>query len=213
MNGFLSLEKLSKSDIIGLRECFAPIEREYAKGDIITICSQDDDKIGIVTEGIAYLITNNSDDQRRILDFYERGNIFGRYFLPPSDNKLFYVTAKTACKIDFVDYSKMIRCCSNSCIKHAEAINHMITSTAEKSLMHIDILGQRTLRSKLMTFFEYLSTQNKSNSFKVELPFSDLADYLAVDRSAMMREIKKLNVDGIIKSDKKKITLLQQSIK
>ena len=79
--------------------------------------------------------------------------------------------------------------------------------------MHIDILGQRTLRSKLMTFFEYLITQNKSNSFKVELPFSDLADYLAVDRSAMMREIKRLNADGIIKSDKKKITLLQQSIK
>ena len=38
-----------------------------------------------------------------------------------------------------------------------------------------------------------------------------LADYLAVDRSAMMREIKKLNQDNIIKSDKRKVTLLKDS--
>ena len=40
--------------------------------------------------------------------------------------------------------------------------------------------------------------------------YTNLADYLAVDRSAMMRELKKLNSNGIIKSDKQKITLLHK---
>ncbi len=208
MNEFSVFEGLSKSDIIGLRECFTPTSKSYDRGDIITICSQNDDKIGIITDGIVYLITNNCEEQRRILDFYEKGNVFGSRFLPPIYNNLFYFSAKTACKIDFVNYSKLINLCSNRCEKHTQIINGLIITTAKKSLMHIDILGQRTLRSKLLTFFRYMSKEIIGKSFTIPLPFSDLADYLAVDRSAMMREIKKLNDENIIHSDKKKITLL-----
>ena len=50
--------------------------------------------------------------------------------------------------------------------------------------------------------------QNNSNAFTLPMPFSDLADYLAVDRSAMMRELKKLNDEKIIKTTIRKITLL-----
>ena len=81
-------------------------------------------------------------------------------------------------------------------------------STAKKSLIHIDILGQRTLRSKLMSFFEYLNTESNENSFSLPLPFSDLSDYLAVDRSALMREVKKLNEENVIATDKRKVSLL-----
>ena len=80
-------------------------------------------------------------------------------------------------------------------------------TTARKSLVHVDMLCQRTLRSKLMSFFEYLESEEKSNSFTLPLPFSDLADYLGVDRSAMMREIKKLNEEKIISNDKRKVTI------
>ena len=44
-----------------------------------------------------------------------------------------------------------------------------------------------------MTFFEYIKTEKGKNTFYLPLPLSDLADYLSVDRSAMMREIKKMN--------------------
>ena len=44
------------------------------------------------------------------------------------------------------------------------------------------------------------------------MSLSNLSDYLCVDRSAMMREIKKLNDEGIIKSEKKFITILDNSI-
>ena len=60
-----------------------------------------------------------------------------------------------------------------------------------------------------MSFFEYIESEEKSRSFTIPLPFSDLADYLGVDRSAMMREIKKLNEENIILTDKRKITLLK----
>ena len=39
---------------------------------------------------------------------------------------------------------------------------------------------------------------------------TNLADYLGIDRSAMMREIRSLKEDGIIKKSGNKITLLHK---
>ena len=200
--------KLTNAEIIGLNECFSPFTRVYNKGEIITICSPDDDTIGIIKSGIAYLLTENSNEQRRIIDYYEKDNAFGKHFLPSTEDKLFYVVAKTKCTVDFIRYQKLITCCDKCCAKHIVVLNHIIMSTAKKSLIHIDILGQRTLRSKLMSFFEYLNTESNENSFSLPLPFSDLSDYLAVDRSALMREVKKLNEENVIATDKRKVYLL-----
>ena len=207
MNAFSIDSRLTNTDLIGLKECFAPTERVYERGEIITICSPEDDTIGIIKSGIAYLSTINSEEQRRIIDYYMRGNAFGKHFLPDTEEKLFYVYAKTKCTVDFVKYKKLITCCGKNCAKHVAFIDHIMMTTARKSLVHVDILCQRTLRSKLMSFFEYIESEEKSNSFTLPLPFSDLADYLGVDRSAMMREIKKLNEEKIISNDKRKVTI------
>ncbi len=201
-------KKLSNAELMGLKECLNPSEREYKRGEIITICSPEDDTIGIITSGTAYLLTINTEEQRRIIDYYGRGCAFGKHFLPDTDDKLFYVYAKTKCTVDFVKYKKLISCCRNNCEKHIILIDHFMMQTARKSLTHIDILSQRTLRSKLLSFFEYAGLEQESKSFVIPLPFSDLADYLGVDRSAMMREIKKLNEEGVIKNDKRRVTLL-----
>lgn len=209
MNDISIDSRLTNVELIGLNECFAPVERVYDRGEIITICSPENDIIGIIKSGIAYLSTINSEEQRRIIDYYMRGNAFGKHFLPDTEEKLFYVYAKTKCTVDFIKYKKLITCCEKNCSKHVMLINQIMMTTARKSLAHVDILCQRTLRSKLMSFFEYLESEEKSRSFTVPLPFSDLADYLGVDRSAMMREIKKLNEEKIISTDKHRITLLK----
>lgn len=211
MNSFSALSHLTNADFIGLRECFSPVLRTYNRGEIITICSPENDTIGIITSGTAYLSTLNAEEQRRIIDYYQKGNVFGKHFLPDTEENLFYVMAKTNCTVEFIKYKKLINCCEKRCAKHVAFIDHMIMTTARKSLVHIDILCQRTLRSKLMSFFEYLSAEENSHKFTLPLPLSDLADYLAVDRSAMMREIKKLNEEGIISSDKRKVTLIKQA--
>lgn len=208
MIDFSMASSLTNAEIIGLKECFSPVVRDYGRGEIITICSPENDTIGIITSGTAYLSTINSEEQRRILDYYQKGNAFGKHFLPDSDEKLFYVYAKTKCTVEFVKYKKLITCCENNCAKHVMMIDHIMMTTARKALVHVDFLCQRTMRSKLMSFFEYLKTEKNSLSFTIPLPFSDLADYLAVDRSAMMREIRKLNDEGVIMSEKRKITLL-----
>lgn len=51
-------------------------------------------------------------------------------------------------------------------------------------------------------------TKDKVNrSFSIPFSYTELADYLSVDRCAMMREIKNLRDEGYIKTIGRKITL------
>ena len=72
----------------------------------------------------------------------------------------------------------------------------------------IELLTARSIRNKLLAYFELEAKKNNSKTFNLNYSYTDLADYLAIDRSAMMRELKNLKEDRLIKDVNKKITLL-----
>ena len=74
--------------------------------------------------------------------------------------------------------------------------------------MRVELLTKRSTRDKLLAYFTLVSTRNLSKSFVLPFSLTDLADYLSVDRSAMMREMKLLKEDGLIQKTGNKITLL-----
>ena len=75
--------------------------------------------------------------------------------------------------------------------------------------MRIELLSKKTIRDKLVSYFKILSENTFSKTFTLPLSLTDLADYLSIDRSAMMRELKTLKDEGFInKTGKNKITLL-----
>ena len=199
---------LTNAELEGLRTCFRPLRKEYAKGEIIiSLSSQDQDTLGLVESGTAYLITSNVSGQRRIVDYYERGCFFGKRLLPLVNEKPFYVVARSKCTVHFVSYQKLISCCHNNCTKHVKLIDCLFAYISWKANMHIDILGQQGLRDRLLLYFEYLKLQNGSKRFRLPLSYTDLADYLAVNRSSMMRELKKLNEEGLVETRKDLVLL------
>ena len=72
----------------------------------------------------------------------------------------------------------------------------------------IEILSKRTIREKLLTYFNIITTKTINKSFTLPFSLTDLADYLSVDRSAMMLELGYLRKDNIIEKNGNKITLL-----
>ena len=72
----------------------------------------------------------------------------------------------------------------------------------------IELLTTRSIRNKLLNYFELQAKKNNSKSFNLMYSYTDLADYLSVDRSAMMRELKNLKEDKLITDTNKKITIL-----
>lgn len=112
------------------------------------------------------------------------------------------------------NYDMFEKKCKKNCKFHEELLyslpNLVLTKVSDLNL-RIEILSKKTIRDKLLSYFRILSQNSFSKTFTLPFSLTDLADYLSVDRSAMMREIKALKEDGIIKKmDKNKFTLLIQ---
>lgn len=60
----------------------------------------------------------------------------------------------------------------------------------------------------MLTYFNISASKKFSKTFTLPFTLTDLADYLCIDRSAMMREISHLKNEGFIEKKGKKITLL-----
>lgn len=155
-------------------------------------------EVGIILSGTALLESTNMEAQRRILDYFEAGAVFGRHSISNPERGLYTVVSQTACRVAFL-HEKRIPESAVLLRRGTGSLIHGLAESNRRMLVHADILGQRSLRQKLLSFFGHLSRDKDGEA--VVLPFSltDCADYLAVDRSAMMRELKKMKEEGIVR--------------
>lgn len=75
-----------------------------------------------------------------------------------------------------------------------------------RQLYKIDILAQRNIRGRIVL---YLTKQAKRKSNALSLPFNreELADFLCVDRSALSRELGKMQREGLIRFKKNEFSI------
>ena len=92
----------------------------------------------------------------------------------------------------------------------SEDLPELILSKVTDLNMRIELLTKRSIRDKLLGYFNLISSRYLTKSFSLPFSLTDLADYLSVDRSAMMRELKLLKEDGFIDKTGNKITLLYE---
>ncbi len=162
--------------------------------------------IGIVSEGALFLESMDENGVRRILDLYKEGDMFKRSEFTFCQSTDYYIYAKTKSKVAFFSYQKMIEFV---CEKEMTAqFNEYLEERLKRRLSHIHILEQHGLRQKIAAFFENESDRANRNPFELRMSLTDCADYIAVDRSAMMREIKNMEMDGLIEKHGKRIKLL-----
>ena len=168
------------------------------------------ESIYILLSGAAEMVSYDYDGNQTILERYTKDSIFGEMFSPYSNFDEVFVTAKTPCKVIIIKYSQAITQCENACSYHRKFLDNLFSLLANKMSTqshHIEVLSKRSIREKLIAYFEIQANEQGSFSFTLPFSLSSLADYISVDRSAMQREIKRLNDEGKIENKGRKITL------
>ena len=59
-----------------------------------------------------------------------------------------------------------------------------------------------------MAYLNSIAAEKQTKTFTLPMSYTTLAEYLSVDRSAMMRELKNLVDEGIIERNGKKVRIL-----
>lgn len=198
---------VSKEEYKAMMICFKTVIKTYKKGEEITVGQN---RVGIVQKGKASLLKNDLNGIRTIFEQLRPGSVFGDVLAFASPDTSFFILCEETTKIMFIDYEHIIKRCPNACTHHSVVVQNLVKLMSEKTQAlseHLEILSQRSIRDKLMAYFTLLSVKNKSAYFTLPFSQTSLADYICVDRSAMVRELKKMTNDNLIEIDKRNVKL------
>ena len=186
-------------------------KKSFRKNQTITTYIQKRNQVCILLSGSADLVRYDLNGDKSIIEHFSKNDIFGEAFYIVTTNNELSVEAKKNCEVLFFIYDNIYHKCRNNCKFHqilSANFSNLILNKVMDLNTRIEILTKRTIREKLRGYFNILSTRNLSKTFTLPFSLTDLADFLSVDRSAMMRELKSLKDEGVIKKNGNRITLL-----
>lgn len=200
---------ISYQDYQELLTCFQAVQRSFRADEMIYDFSTD--AVGVVERGQADLIRIDEEGVATVLEDLRAGGVFGKTLaFAGSTGDSLEVVCRRPCDVVFIDYSHILSRCSNVCHRHGILVQNMLTLMADKAQAlscRVDVLSRRSIREKLMCYFRQLSQEAGSRTFTLPFSLSTLADYIATDRSAMMRELKRLREDGSVLTVGRQFTL------
>mgnify|MGYP001027601413 CR=1 FL=1 len=185
-------------------------KKTFSKNEVITTYIQKRNQFCILISGNADLVRYDLNGNRTIVEHLSKNDIFGEVFYTVTTNNELLVEAREKCEVLIYIYDSIHTKCRNNCKFHnflTENLPELILNKVIDLNMRVELLTKRTIREKLLGYFTLLSTRTLNKTFTLPFSLTDLADYLSVDRSAMMREMKLLKEDGCIEKNKNKITL------
>ena len=206
-------QDISYEDYRSLLTCFQAVQKAFRPDDLIyDFSAPNNDAVGIVERGGAALIRIDEEGVSTVMEVLGPGGVFGRTLaFASSSGDSMEVVCRTPCDVLFIDYPHMLKRCEHACGHHSVLVQNMLRLMNDKAQalsQRVDVLSRRSIREKLLCYFRQLSKKAGSNTFVLPFSLSTLADYIATDRSAMMRELKRLREEGIVRSDGRQFTLL-----
>lgn len=211
MNAVTLFSYISPEEQERMRICFCMREVTYQNNETIMEYANSMKKIGLILDGNAVLYCCDEDGNQYMMDELKKDSVFGEPFLLPDETQHYYVCAKAETRVLFIDYEHVIKRCENACKFHSQLVSNllqMIAMRASQQANRIYVLSRNSTRKKIMAYLNSQVGEEHNKSFTLRMSYTTLAEYLSVDRSAMMRELKNLADEGIIERDGKKLRIL-----
>lgn len=164
--------------------------------------------IGIIIKGKIKITKTDYEGNTYTIEELDEKEIFDTISFPINSGE-YDIIAKEESQIILISFDEITSDSNNNSKSYNKFLKNLIKIMAQKinnRNIRIEILSSKTIRNKLLLYFKTFKSFN-SNIITLPYSFTELASYLAVDRSAMNRELKKLKDDGLIEIKNKKIKL------
>ncbi len=203
--------EIDSCDIPNMLQCLSSVRKTFKKGSFIFNAGDQGVPLTMLLEGEVHIITEDYWGNQTILAEIRPGQIFAEtYSLAPEVPLSVSAYALTDCTVLMMNTANILRACPQSCAFHQTLIHNLVEILASKNLMltgKLEHMSQRNTRNKLLSYLSVQSLQNGSSTFEIPFNRQQLADYLAVDRSAMSSELSKLKKEGLLDFSKNSFTL------
>lgn len=204
---FDGISKLQKNKLFKLLETNI---YTFNKNEEIFPLLKNENIVCVLLKGRAQIVNINYNGEEYLIELLDENAVFGSNISNINVTE-YQIIATENSDVLVIDYDKLI---DNKNINYNYYntfilnIFDIINDKIKENNNRIRILTQKSIRDKLLAFFENEYRRSHSKFIYLSDSLKNLADYLSVNRSAMFRELKNLKDDKFIKVDGKRITLL-----
>ncbi len=191
-----------------LSKCVNVKYATFSNKDLIISNSPTKKRIGFIIYGKASIIKTDINGNSTIMRELKQNDIFSNLFFWDLEDDIYIISNKET-EVVFIDYNSILKDCTKKCPFHNKLVLtlfELLIKDNKQQNEKIELLSKRTVREKLLFFLK--NRTNSNNIFNVTTSYTAIADYICVDRSNLMRELKKMENEKIIERDGKKITIL-----
>lgn len=188
--------------------------KKVAKDDYVVQLGGTIQYAGLLLKGKIESSFQNENFDQITMHTFTGGYLFGEgLVINHAKNSPVQVRAVEDSVVLFIDLEMIYAAADNSPIRNILAGN-LIKSLAKKNLIlnqKVRILSQKSLRDRI---FIYLRTLPKDKDGYVKIPFTQtaLAEYLGVNRSALSRELGRMQNEGLLVIDGKRIKIIDNLV-
>ena len=193
---------IRKEDMAGMLDCIGYHIRSYEKGAIIAFEEETINHVGVVLSGKVDMVKEDLWGNRTMLVRMGKDEVFGETFACGEDAmSMVTFAAAERTQVLFLSFSRVMHTCSHACAFHQTLIENMVRIIARKNrelMRKVEVVSRRSLREKILAYLSIQAQQQGKKTFEIPLGRLEWAQYLCVDRSALTRELAKMQEEGIL---------------
>ena len=196
---------IAPADLASLLDCLDARERAYEKGAWLLRRGEWTDRLGLVLSGTVHILREDFWGSRSIVGLAGPGEIFAESYALAGEPLEVSVLAVSDARVLFLRVETALTGCGQL-TRNLTALLAEKNLTLTRKMRH---MARRTTREKLLSYLSAQALRSGGPEFDIPMDRQQLADYLAVDRSAMSAALGKLRDEGVLEFRKNHFRLLE----
>ena len=202
---------IERKDLNALLFCLGSYSRSYRKGEFIILDQEAVPSLGVVLQGTVHMCKEDIWGNQALLAYLNQGELFGETFAVQREARS-YVSylAATDCQVLFLSSRHILHPCEHSCLFHHRLTANLFDLLGKKNVQlmeKIEVTSKTTLREKILSYLSLQAQKQESKYITLPLSRTEMARFLATNRSAMTRELSNMRAEGLIDFDKNTFVL------
>jgi len=205
-------QDIEDQECANLINCLSPQIKQFTKNEIIILSGDFVTHMGIILFGTASAYAEHINGNQTIMSNLVPMSVFGEILVSTRTHKspvTVYATSDVTAV--FIEYQKIYSMCATACAAHRIFIQNILKAIGDKYFLlfdRINILREKTLRARILAYLYVLSDRWEKRLITIPYTKTMLASYLLANRSALSKELRKMENDGIIAVNGRKIELM-----
>lgn len=191
--------------------CNCMRREHFEKGKTIFHTGEKIYVIGIVLSGMVNIEHIDYWGNKSLLNHISKGQLFGESYALRGETVMVNAVTAEPSEILFLDLELITHARFSGQSFHDKLLRNLLAISLQKNIMlanRIFCTTPKTIRGRLLIYLSEESAKAGSATFQIPFNRQELADYLNLDRSALSKELGKMQKEGLLAFHKNHFTIL-----